>query len=770
MNENGHRTETSSKLLITPASSPDKQNIPSPNTCDVMPPNTKDNITIKQQQNSSHVRVNTLQCNGFTDPIVVTSSVSATGLTENQPALQSTNDSILYQIIAKDVQHPRNSKMVEKNIDSRSTVVKKAPYGAVQITYKNMINTVPVKTPIPILPKPSPNHHQQQQKQQQNYQLRQQQQNHHQQQQQQQQQLQQQQSKQHNLIEKNCLSCSSSLDMMYAQKGEANRTLCQYSTNLSICLPKPPIVPPASTSIIQNSNSSTYTTNIFSNSRPSSMNTNFSLPSSTSECNGTSNNDIKANSNPFTNLDIDLSCLNTDVFDVTNDFFMSDQQTSDLMNSDDSTLLLSTSVAQTSFAEYVNSTISETFSSTANQSPFMSEVSNLQQGLMVNASNDYLQSPSCNDIVESHTPVGVNIVDSLTPVSVNMVDSITPAGANMVSSLTPASVNMIDSATSAGVNMVNSLSPSDVNLVDSFTPADVNMVDSITPAKSCCEDISNPELVHITDVSPESSTCSGGSKIILIGTWNAKDARYQCQFGVYVVQAQLIQSGVLRCYSPIHKPGTVKLSVLRNGIVISKETDFTFTSDSNEKKNIHKEWLAITDKSLIRLLAERVSYISEMIGEVDNIMTSNELLNAGEEKIEDVLLESCKKLMNLPVDFDFDYNIENTMTVLHLASALGYLKLIQLLMNWVEANPNKIIMAEANPRCRDQFSLLPIMWSSAKGYFNTTCVLHQWAEDTLELKDQCGCNVLNLATECDHGSLVEYLTRLLKKSTVLLNR
>ena len=106
------------------------------------------------------------------------------------------------------------------------------------------------------------------------------------------------------------------------------------------------------------------------------------------------------------------------------------------------------------------------------------------------------------------------------------------------------------------------------------------------------------------------------------------------------------------------------------------------------------------------------------------------------------------------------------MTVLHLAAALGYLKLIQLLLNWVESNPNKIIMVEACPVRYDQFKLLPIMWSAAKGYFNTTCVLHQWHESTIEDCDSCGCTVIDLAKECQHGALVEYLERLLKKCSI----
>eukprot|EP00111_Clytia_hemisphaerica_P007587 TCONS_00022053-protein len=134
--------------------------------------------------------------------------------------------------------------------------------------------------------------------------------------------------------------------------------------------------------------------------------------------------------------------------------------------------------------------------------------------------------------------------------------------------------------------------------------------------------------------------------------------------------------------------------------------------------------------------------------------------------VEDKLIDVCKSLMSQTVDIDFDYKIERTMTVLHLASALGYLKLIQLLMNWVESNPNKIIQVEACPTCVDQFSLVPIMWASAKGHFTTTCVLHQWAESTIELKDACGCTSLSLAMESGHESLVEYLGRLIKKSTI----
>ena len=287
---------------------------------------------------------------------------------------------------------------------------------------------------------------------------------------------------------------------------------------------------------------------------------------------------------------------------------------------------------------------------------------------------------------------------------------------------------------------------------------------------------SSRELKKIIDVSPEIVSNMGGVKIILIGSWNAKDARYQCVFGKCPVDAELVQNGVLRCYSPKHKPGTVTLSVFCDSLQLTEQVDFTFVESSEkcslEEKIDHNEWLSISDSSFVQLLVERISFIADMVageGQHDAhkiIIPTPTTECTTTVNVEDKLVDVCKGLMNVNVDIDFDYKVDETMTVLHLASALGYIKLIQLLMNWVESNPNKIIQVEASSTSRDQFSLIPIMWSSAKGHFNTTCVLHQWDESTIETKDLCGCTALALATENGHESLVEYLGRLLKKSTM----
>lgn len=328
---------------------------------------------------------------------------------------------------------------------------------------------------------------------------------------------------------------------------------------------------------------------------------------------------------------------------------------------------------------------------------------------------------------------------------------------------TPTNDNLSSSVTDNNSNGQN-----EIQMIIDSVPSHM---DSFYDQTACFDNCSrSTELISIIDVSPEIAVSTGGIKIILIGSWNAKNSRYQCRFGLCVVDAELIQNGVLRCYSPKHKPASVKLTVLCNGQVISKDTEFNFI-DGSEKlvattdKN-HEIWLSMTNKSLIHLLVERISFIAFMLTGEELKTTPVINLDAEENQIEDRLIDICKTLMAFKVNANFDYNTEGMMTVLHLSSALGYIKLIQLFMNWVESNPSPIILAEACPTCVDQYSLIPIMWSSAKGHFNTTCVLHQWMESTIEARDSCGCTALSLATENGHESLVEYLGRLLKKSTI----
>jgi hypothetical protein len=60
------------------------------------------------------------------------------------------------------------------------------------------------------------------------------------------------------------------------------------------------------------------------------------------------------------------------------------------------------------------------------------------------------------------------------------------------------------------------------------------------------------------------------------GPWFASTYRYTILFDGVSVQTQLVQSGLLRCYSPEHEPGFVTLQVASDGVIISNSVIFEY--------------------------------------------------------------------------------------------------------------------------------------------------------------------------------------------------
>ena len=271
------------------------------------------------------------------------------------------------------------------------------------------------------------------------------------------------------------------------------------------------------------------------------------------------------------------------------------------------------------------------------------------------------------------------------------------------------------------------------------------------------------DLLEIVDISPEYASTEGGGKIILIGSWNNKTARYSCQFGSVSTPGDLIQNGVLRCFCPPHKPGKVKVAVLRNDVIISESVDFEYVDTEDLEEELHEElhdWLKIEDEDLKSLLVERIEAITDILDAGSNLPRFQSLVGNATE-LEDMHVRVCEAISkcqnHLPISID--YNSDKVMTVLHLAASLGYTKLIQTLCNWVETNSNPIIAQEADPCKQDQFQLTPLMWACAKGKFDTVCVLLQWDESTVNQLDACGCSPLSISRDQGYTTLVRYLEK-----------
>lgn len=624
---------------------------------------------------------------------------------------------ILRQIIAHDVHHPNSIKT--SNANSRNMVIKTAPHGAVQITYRKMIHSLPeYKKPIHILPKPNPKHVNfipfdpfntktvQDTK----------------------------------LLDNYCIASNISTFPSHVFSRTMQPTInnaCPPLSSTAYSNPKRSINNPAAKPVEGSSK------NLFISLpkiKKSSALTALQLSNETSLINSD-----KSLYTPFSENNFEVSHVpsfeSTYEMDDVNEF-MTSSQNSNLSNGD---------------LGQINEMDMNLLSMDIDSLDAITMTTFLQNGTIFNADfNDNIAVP--NNVMNLKQSSDMN---SLMATS-NVVQEFTPVDTINSSVVAMTNQNIDPIVTSADDVECNSSAYINLKIAKDYQ----KKIDL-----SCSNVNGDPNrLMSIIDVSPDMSSTLGGCKIILIGSWNAKDSRYSCKFGDQIVNAELIQNGVLRCYSPKHKPGKIKLCVICDNGIGSNEVDFLIFNPSdisNHSTTKHKEWISITNKSLIVMLIERVAAIAEIIG-IDSFSKhlSEIKSNAveGLKQYQEHLVIICKRLMTETVNFTFDYDVENTMTMLHLAAALGFTKLIQLLLKWVETNPNKLIMVEACPTQYDQFSLLPIMWSSAKGHFNTTCVLHQWEESTIKEFDACGCTAIDLAKESGHETITEYLQRLQKKS------
>ena len=282
------------------------------------------------------------------------------------------------------------------------------------------------------------------------------------------------------------------------------------------------------------------------------------------------------------------------------------------------------------------------------------------------------------------------------------------------------------------------------------------------------EEVEN--LLDVVDISPEYASTEGGGKIILIGSWNNKNARYSCKFGNVCTPGDLIQNGVLRCFCPPHSPGKVEVSVLCDGVIISKSVHLEYVDTEDLDDDIQEErhdWLKIKDEDLKSLLVERIEALIDIF-DVSNTLPRFQGIVCNSIDVEDALVNICESISKMQdhLPSNIEYKSVNVMTVLHLSAALGFTKLIQVLCSWVETNNNRIIQQEADPCKFDQFHLTPLIWACAKGKFDSVCVLIQWDEASVGLSDGCGCTPLSISRDEGHSILVRYLEKSQSKGSM----
>ena len=97
------------------------------------------------------------------------------------------------------------------------------------------------------------------------------------------------------------------------------------------------------------------------------------------------------------------------------------------------------------------------------------------------------------------------------------------------------------------------------------------------------------------------------------------------------------------------------------------------------------------------------------------------------------------------------------MNLLHLAAALGLLRVLCTLLNWRLENSSPALEREMSPLANDQQGYTPLMWACAQGHRDVVALLAQWDPSALNVHDRSGKSAWDVARQRGHHSLAEEL-------------
>ncbi|XP_053574326.1 calmodulin-binding transcription activator 2 [Bombina bombina] len=294
-------------------------------------------------------------------------------------------------------------------------------------------------------------------------------------------------------------------------------------------------------------------------------------------------------------------------------------------------------------------------------------------------------------------------------------------------------------------------------------------------------------LVRITDFSPEWSYPEGGVKILITGPWVEDTDSYSCVFDHLTVPASLIQSGVLRCYCPAHEAGLVTLQVVQHQQIISHSVIFEYRARNFlSLPSTQLDWLSLDDNQFRMSILERLEQMERRMADMSSGQSHQpQALPCGQrggettqmsstDTFEARLVAVCEKMMAQACWVTSDLLAHEMsfrgMTLLHLAAAQGYSRLIETLIQWRSLHSQSLaVELEVDPLNVDHFSCTPLMWACALGHTEAATLLFRWDCRALSIPDSLGRLPLGVARSRGHVKLAATLEELQRLEPPMCN-
>ncbi|XP_035709365.1 calmodulin-binding transcription activator 2 isoform X2 [Folsomia candida] len=273
------------------------------------------------------------------------------------------------------------------------------------------------------------------------------------------------------------------------------------------------------------------------------------------------------------------------------------------------------------------------------------------------------------------------------------------------------------------------------------------------------------EKTTIVDINPEWAYSEGGTKVFIVGQFHNPHWEYSVHFGDLPVPAVYLQAGVLKCFCPPHSPGLVPIRVyIQNGKQISNNS-MVFEYKADMKMNLVP--VPPSEASLKLCLIHRMECFEKCF---QNFNQKGE--EYGSRCLEDSVVKMCVEMMSQEWTADASSSTslllpisDRGLTLLHLAAALGYTRLLLTLIQWKRENPAPILHAEVDPWKSDDFGLIPLAWAAREGSLECGIILSQWSPDTLQKRDSEGLNPAQIAVNSGHVKLASELEKIQNNKT-----
>uniref|UniRef100_A0A8C6EWR5 Calmodulin-binding transcription activator 2 n=1 Tax=Marmota marmota marmota TaxID=9994 RepID=A0A8C6EWR5_MARMA len=284
----------------------------------------------------------------------------------------------------------------------------------------------------------------------------------------------------------------------------------------------------------------------------------------------------------------------------------------------------------------------------------------------------------------------------------------------------------------------------------------------------------SPVLNTITDFSPEWSYPEGGVKVLITGPWTEAAEHYSCVFDHIAVPASLVQPGVLRCYCPAHEVGLVSLQVAGREGPLSASVLFEYrTRRFLSLPSTQLDWLSLDDNQFRMSILERLEQMEKRMAEIaaagqapcqgpEAPPIQDEGQGPGFEARVVILVESMipRSTWRGPERLTHGSPFRG-MSLLHLAAAQGYARLIETLSQWRSVETGSLdLEQEVDPLNVDHFSCTPLMWACALGHLEAAVLLFRWNRQALSIPDSLGRLPLTVAHSRGHVRLARCLEEL----------